>query len=468
MNDPLRILLVDDNQNNLFTLRSLLENHIQADIVEARSGKEALLILMRQDIHLILLDIQMPEMDGFEVAEQIRSRKKTRHIPIVFLTAAYKAEEFRYRGYAVGAADYLTKPLDPSLLLSRVNLYLRFIEQDRAHRSELEKKVQERTMELSLVNQQLIGEVQERERVQRDLQDLLAQLEQRVAERTAELSWLNEELQAEIEQHKQTEQALDDARQRAEHSQATAEAANVAKSRFLANMSHELRTPLNAIIGYAEMLVEEAEDLGEEAFIGDLQKVLNAGKHLLGLVNDVLDIAKVESGKMQIYPETFSLASLLDDVAQTVQPLMAGKQNVLEKFYDPKSLGTMHNDALKTRQILLNLLSNAGKFTQTGTICLGVTREATDKGEWVSFSIADTGIGMNQDQLGRIFEPFIQADGSTTRQYGGTGLGLTITRKFAEMMGGSITVNSEPGQGSTFTVRLPAMIGDEHGPAQAA
>jgi signal transduction histidine kinase/DNA-binding response OmpR family regulator len=241
-----------------------------------------------------------------------------------------------------------------------------------------------------------------------------------------------------------------------------AESANRTKSTFLANMSHELRTPMNAIIGYSEMLIEEAEDLDQQAFIPDLQKIRNAGKHLLALINDILDLSKIEAGKMTIYLESFALADMIHDVVGTVQPLVEKNANRLEVRADSASLGTMRADLTKVRQTLFNLLSNASKFTEKGTITLSAERLCAPSGapDRIRIAVQDTGIGMSSEQLGRLFQAFSQADASTTRKYGGTGLGLVISRKFCQMMGGDITVESTPGQGTTFTVELPAEVSE--------
>ncbi|HQR32268.1 MAG TPA: response regulator [Blastocatellia bacterium] len=234
-----------------------------------------------------------------------------------------------------------------------------------------------------------------------------------------------------------------------------AEEADEAKSIFLANMSHELRTPLNAVIGYSEMLQEEAEDLGQDEFIPDLQKINAAGRHLLELINSILDLSKIEAGKMELYLESFEVKTLIDDVAAVIQPLVGRKGNQLTIHCQPE-VGTMRADLTKIRQSLFNLLSNASKFTEAGSITLDVAR----RDNRVIFRVSDTGIGMTEAQIGKLFQPFMQADVSTTRQYGGTGLGLTITKKFCEMMGGEIHVESQPGCGSVFTIELPAQMGD--------
>ncbi|MDM8569831.1 response regulator, partial [Thiotrichales bacterium HSG1] len=563
--EPLDILIVDDNKNNLFTLRTLIKEHIEAEIFEADSGIDALQIILLEKIDLIILDVQMPEMDGFETAKLIRSRKRNRHIPIVFLTAAYKSEDFKQKGFAVGAADYLTKPIDTSQLITRIKSYIRFIEQERQHNKELGQKVEERTAEFFEANEQLKQEINERKQIEQELQKTHNELEQRVQERTAELSRINQQLTTEINERKQVEAALEhlshqtkqilenagegifgldlqgktilvnptaakmlgyeveeligrtqheiihhsrkdntpypvaecpisnalsdgnsyrcddevfwckngtyfaveymvtpiiendtitgavltfqditerkqseavlqDAKNIAENARAVAEAANLSKSQFLANMSHELRTPLNAIIGYSEMLTEEAEDLGQDDFIPDLQRVHSSGKHLLGLINDVLDLSKIEAGKMDLHLETFNLNTILTEIESTIQPLVEKRGNTLTVRCD-NNIDQIYADITKFRQIILNLLSNSTKFTEHGLITVEVSHHVQDE-DWVRICITDDGIGMTPEQQKKLFQPFTQADASTTRKYGGTGLGLTITKKFVELMGG--------------------------------
>lgn len=255
-----------------------------------------------------------------------------------------------------------------------------------------------------------------------------------------------------------------------------AEAANRSKSAFLANMSHELRTPLNAIINYSEMLQEDAQDSGSEDFLPDLEKIQTAGKHLLDMISDILDISKIEAGHVTLYLENFDVATMIEEVMTTAQPLVEKKGNALA-LKTKGELGTMYADQPKVRQILLNLLSNAAKFTEKGVITIGVERMKIEKSrptkpnknndlqsgsnytsQVLMFRVSDTGIGMTDEQLEQIFKPFTQADASTTRKYGGTGLGLTISQRLCQILGGEITVESEDGKGSTFIVSLPERV----------
>ncbi len=256
-----------------------------------------------------------------------------------------------------------------------------------------------------------------------------------------------------LDQIQKRDAALTIARDKAEEVSRT-------KSAFLANMSHELRTPLNAIIGYSEMLQEDVTDLGHTDLVADLVKIHSAGRHLLGLINDILDLSKIEAGKMTIHVEPFNVTTLLQEVAATAVPLVEKNNNRLViKAAD--DLGEMRSDVTRVRQVLLNLLSNAAKFTLDGTLTLAARREAGSDGalsDTLVFAVNDTGIGMTPEQLDKLFQPFTQADSSTTRKYGGTGLGLAISRRFCQMMGGDVDAASEYGKGSTFTVRLPAAI----------
>ena len=278
----------------------------------------------------------------------------------------------------------------------------------------------------------------------------LDKFETRWLEQTVNSIAVSVRLALDIARRKQAEEATQKARTAAEN-------ANRAKSTFLANMSHELRTPMNAILGYSEMLMEEAEDIGQDDFVSDLKKINQAGNHLLSLINDVLDLSKIESGKMEAFAEDFDVGALIDHVVGTVQPLMSKNNNQL-KIERGEQLGHAHQDLTKLRQSMMNLLSNAAKFTHEGTITLRADRKLQADGEWLTFSVTDTGIGIPADKLEHVFEEFSQADNSTTRDYGGTGLGLPISRRFCQMLGGDLTVRSNAGEGSVFTMQIPVRL----------
>jgi signal transduction histidine kinase/CheY-like chemotaxis protein len=298
--------------------------------------------------------------------------------------------------------------------VSEVEQLKRRLERERRARKEAEAIAEQKTSEIYEVNVRL--------------RRLNERLEELVRQRTGELA-----------------AARDEAVQ-----------ASQAKSDFLASMSHELRTPLNAIIGYSEMLLEQAEDAGAEGLKPDLEKIRGAGKHLLSLINDILDLSKIEAGKMDIFVEEFDVATMLAEVEAVTRPLIAKNANTFEVRLAP-DIGTMRSDQTKVRQNLFNLISNAAKFTDQGRITLDVRRLPGEAGgEWLEFRVSDTGIGMTPAQIAKLFEAFGQADASTARNYGGTGLGLAITKHFCRMLGGDVTVESEHGRGSSFTIRLPA------------
>ncbi len=290
-----------------------------------------------------------------------------------------------------------------------------------------------------------ITDITERKKAEEQLRKARAELEERVRERTAELNELNEALQAQVETRRVAEEkALE---------------ASKAKSTFLANMSHELRTPLNAVIGYTELIDEDLSTgpsggWSLETVRGDLDKIHRAANHLLSIINDILDLSKVEAGRMDLYEDVFDMRSLLDEIAETAKPLVDKNDNTLSVEVD-EHVGVGVADRTKLKQVLLNLLSNAAKFTTQGEIALTATPATVAGSDGVRIAVADTGVGIPQEKLDDLFAPFTQADSSTTREYGGTGLGLTICRRFCELMGGEITVESEHGVGSTFSVRLP-------------
>ena len=236
-----------------------------------------------------------------------------------------------------------------------------------------------------------------------------------------------------------------------------AQQADRAKSAFLSSTSHELRTPLSAILGYAEMLQDDAQEMGREDWVSDLDKIQAAGRHLLSLINSILDLSKLEAGKMDLHLEEYQLAPLLAEVRTLVLPIVEKNRNRLEVL-DETPPGLVHGDLIKTKQILLNLLSNAARFTQKGFVRLHVREERSGHVPFLAFAVSDTGTGMSPDQVASLFQPFIQAGDEKAKRLGGTGLGLVISKGFADLMGGTIAVTSEPGTGSVFTVRIPRRV----------
>ncbi len=390
------ILMVDDVPANLLALEAMLES-LGHELVRARSGKEALKLLLEREFAVILLDVEMPEMDGFETATFIRARLETRHTPIIFLTASQQHRDQIFRGYAVGAIDYMLKPLVPEILRCKVASF-----------AELALKTQ-------IVEQQA-----------RQLEKALVVQQQQAAELEAKNLELEEE------------------RRRVELQ-------SRAKSDFLAGMSHELRTPLNAIIGFSELLVQglpgPLNDKQNE-FVGH---VLASGRHLLTLVNDVLDLSKVEAGRLSLEREMVAL----DGVVQAVKGVVGGlvvKQGVELDVAVPEDLPLVSCDPVRIKQVLYNLMSNAIKFTPRGG---KVTLVASRTGPWIDIAVSDTGIGIAEKDLPRLFREFEQIKPSAGHKPEGTGLGLALTRRLLAMHGGSVSAQSRLGEGSTFTVRLP-------------
>ncbi|MEO7797279.1 MAG: ATP-binding protein, partial [Opitutaceae bacterium] len=290
----------------------------------------------------------------------------------------------------------------------------------------------------------MLGTIQQRDADLLIAKDAAVQARERLAEINAMLEESNRTLERKV-----ADRTVD-----LQKATMAAKEASQAKSSFLAKMSHELRTPMNAIIGYSEILVEDATDRRDEGAVADLRKILGAARHLLGLINDVLDLSKIEAGRMDLYLETFDVGKLVQEVVSTAQPLIDRNGNRVS-VECPADFGQMHADATKLRQILLNLLSNASKFTDHGEINLLISREQRAEGPSIVLRVRDSGIGMTPEQQGKLFQAFSQADHSTSAKYGGTGLGLAISRQFALLMGGDISVESVHGGGSTFTVRLP-------------
>jgi len=384
MSEPPVILVIDDVIENVAVLGATFSE--VAEVQFATSGQEGLALARRTVPDLILLDVMMPDMDGFQVCERLQQEDATRAIPVIFVTARTDAAS-ESRGLALGAVDFIHKPLRPDLVQARVRLHLELARRARA---------------LEAANQAL---------------------EDKVAQRTQDLM---------------------DALQRAE-------GAARSKTDFLARMSHELRTPLNAVIGLSQVgLREEAAGRAAQSLY---PRILSAGQHLLRVVNDVLDFSRIEAGKCTVESQPFDLASTVAQAAQLLEPQALAEGIALHVDWSPGPRPQVMGDAQRIQQVLVNLLSNAVKFTEKGQVRLRVS--SVDARH--VFEVTDTGIGLTPEQIARLFQPFEQADSSSTRRHGGTGLGLVISRHLAREMGGDITVRSTPGQGSsfTFTVTLP-------------
>jgi signal transduction histidine kinase len=384
---PARILVVDDLLNNRKVLCHLL-NSGGYEVDSVPDGPAALRSVQEERPDLILLDVNMPDMDGYEVCRRLKHAEATRDVPVIFITARADSESV-VEGFRAGGVDYISKPIQAEEVLVRVETHLK------------------------------------------------------VTRLTQSLRRQNDALQEEMVRRKAAEEA--------------AKAANDAKSRFLSIITHEMRSPLCSVLGYVDLMQEELGPGASPECLDDLSRIRSSGQHLVGLVNNLLDLAKVEAGKMPLVLEDFDLVQLTQELARETQPLMAKNGNHLSVVAGDVP-GTIRADRTKTKQILLNLLSNAAKFTNRGTVTVSLERIPEAVPAACRIAVTDTGIGMTPEQIGLLFQPYVQASASTGRTYGGTGLGLAISRKLCRLMGGDLTVVSQPNQATTFTVQLPVCV----------
>jgi signal transduction histidine kinase len=541
--------VAEDNDDNRYRLVLLLELEGYRNIVVAKNGEEALLLLGQEDFDLLLLDIMMPKVNGYEVLESLKSQGRLHNPPAIMISALDDIESV-VRCIELGAEDYLPKPFNSVLLKARIGASLekkRLRDEAHVRTRELSQSVKElsalgevsqainSTLDLEIVltsivakavqlsdsdagsiytfdeslqefrlrathgmDEAVIAALRDRRigagktaigkaaeaRAPLQIPDVLKQssvvlevivragyrsmlvvpllrpdhiVGALVVRRKAVGEFPNSTIELLRTFADQSVLAIQNARLFREIEEKSRELtkASLHKSQFLANMSHELRTPLNAIIGVSEMLREDAEALKQDT--EPLDRVLGAARHLLALINDILDLSKIEAGRMELHLESFALAPLIDGVIKTIEPLATKSGNQVAVHSDD-AIGTMHADQMRLRQALLNLMSNATKFTERGTISVDARQRQESGRDWVTIAVADTGVGMTPEQMGKLFQEFSQASSRTASKYGGTGLGLAISKRFCQMMGGDITVESEPSRGSTFTIRLPRMV----------
>jgi signal transduction histidine kinase len=416
---PVDILLVDDHEENLLALEAILTDPAYT-LVRAGSGRDALKEVLRHDFALILLDVAMPGLDGYETAELIRGRERSRETPIIFLTANYRSESHVFRGYSVGAVDYIFKPFSPEILRSKVAVFV----------------------ELYL----------KREALKRQTQALLraqAELEDRVRARTKALAAANESLRAEVEERKRIEAERLELLEREQAARAQAESVNRMKDEFLATLSHELRTPLNAILGWSHLLASgRADPSMVERAIGVIRNNALAQSQL---IEDILDVSRIIGGKLRLNMGSVQMADVIDAALDSVAPAAEAKGITIER--DVADIGPVGGDPDRLQQVVWNLLSNAVKFTpRDGRVAVRLRPQAQD----VVLTVQDTGIGIAPAFLPFVFDRFSQADGTATRRHGGLGLGMAIVRHLVELHGGTVRVESDgENKGATFTLVLP-------------
>jgi len=377
------VLVVDDIAANRNLLRETLEPK-GYEVLLASNGEVALKVVDRSRPDVILMDVNMPDMDGYEACRRIKANADLAEIPVIFITANDDPESL-VKGFQVGGVDYIAKPFKEKEVLMRVDTHVK------------------------------------------------------IHTLTRQLSEKNTELESEVTRRKLAEEKANEA--------------NEAKSRFLSFISHEMRSPLNAVIGFAEELVDALGEDARPAQRDDAESILRSGRHLLGLINNLLDLSKIEAGRMPLHLEDFDPRKLVEELGRDVEPLIRKRNNRL-RVAGGSGVDSVHADATKIKQVLLNLISNAAKFTENGEIAV----ELGGGSQVVTITVTDSGIGMSPDEQARLFEAYSQANRETSRKYGGTGLGLAISRRYCRLMGGDLTATSEPGSGSAFTLSFPRVV----------
>ena len=543
-----KVLVVDDRPENVFAIEQLLKT-MEVEVCRAYSGEEAIALAQEEEFSLILLDVQMPGIDGFHVARLLRSHDGTQEVPIIFVTAISKEDQYVSRGYEFGAVDYLFKPLDADIFRSKVRIFIQLFQQKKSLEKVLE--LHQRYELLQERHNQILQMVAGHESLSHIIAVLIRAIEEQLhgtlcsvmvfggqgqhlryisaPEEIAgddEAPLLGRVIQTQATKEERTfvkyrrvvieevteggdgadfenqefrfgemscwsyqilsnsgdllgkfgmcsdapesvatsggelvEFAINTLRIAIEHDKAeqdlrkakeAAEIANKTKSDFLANMSHEIRTPLTAVIGYGEKLL--GEEVSELERLEGAETIVRNGKHLLLVINDILDFSKIEAGKLEIVRESIPLLSVVDHVSSLMRSEALKKKLRFEVVYKGEVPETIHTDPLRLKEILLNLLSNAIKFTDTGEVRLEIA--LNEQMEQLFFRVSDSGIGLSEEQQGRLFQAFSQADYTVTRKYGGSGLGLAISQYLAKRLGGEISVESKLGEGSTFSAKI--------------